>query len=1218
MRFVLGTAVLLAIASGCSGDHKKTNTDAAVDAPPDASPFMGPMDVMCESLPAGTTGTCDLTAGGTTTLLKGTVLTPSAVYHGGQVAIDATGTITCVGCNCAAGGETTITCGDATISPGFINTHDHITFTQDPPAADSGERYEDRQQWRKGLDGHHKIPAPGGATTDQVRWGELRFVMSGATSTVGSGGVAGLVRNLDKTLQEGLNKTPLKFDTFPLGDSGGGRQTTNCNYGTATALGALGSVDAYEPHTSEGIDSYAHNEFLCESSSMYDTTTPGVSNDLLLPKTAMIHAVGLGAADYALMALGGTSLIWSPRSNITLYGDTARVTTASRLGVRIALGTDWLPSGSMNMLRELQCADSFNATYLDKYFQDWELWEMATSNAAGVTATDDVIGVLAVGKQADISIFAAHGKAPFRSVLDAQPQDVALVMRSGKILYGDANVVGTAATGCDPLDVCGTSKQVCLMGEIGETLGALQTAVGSSAYPAFVCGPPMNEPSCMPTRPASVSGSTVYTGATSATDYDGDGITDDVDNCPRIFNPIRPLDGGKQADADGDGVGDECDPCPLDANTTTCKVVDPNDSDGDGVTNASDNCPGVANADQADTDMDGHGDACDACPMDKNPGSAPCHATIYQVKNGMIPAGSTVEVTHGLVTGQGSNGFFMQYKAGDSAFTTADNSGVFVYTGTASALLANATVGARVTVDGNVDVYMGETELDKVTAVMVEAVGPEAAPAPVSTTYAQVATGGARAASLDGVVVTLGAATVSAVGTGEFTLTDSASNNLVVNGFIYAQPNVSVGDNFGTATGILATRSSVSKLLPRSATDVVDQDPGILSFGPAQTYARVGQTAAPSFPTPLTITLTGPAFGNTTVTIMSSDPAKLVTTTTTILSGQTSATVNMTAFAQSLDVTLTATVTTHPPVTADVRVLGATEAPTAVTLVPMTLLVGANTMTAMSAMLDIPAPPAGVTVNLAAGVGSVPSPLPFAGNQQTANFTYTSGTANDTITATAAFSSPSTCAVTIGVTHLVISGMSGKSSTCTTDEFVELYNPSPDVVSLAGYAVRYRSSAGTSFVKMIAFPSTATIQPHGFYLITSVQSSPGCPMGYTSVGTNTAQADVTYASVDMSGTSGQLWLTNADANPTGLGDPIVVDMLGYGAAAVHEGGGAAPTPAADGAIERKANSSSTGASMAVGGADYLLGNAWDSDDNSNDFVGVTARDPHDSASTPEP
>ena len=60
-----------------------------------------------------------------------------------------------------------------------------------------------------------------------------------------------------------------------------------------------------------------------------------------------------------MMEYKGISLIWSPRSNVALYGDTAPVTLYDRMGVNIGLGTDWLISGSMNMLRELACAASF-------------------------------------------------------------------------------------------------------------------------------------------------------------------------------------------------------------------------------------------------------------------------------------------------------------------------------------------------------------------------------------------------------------------------------------------------------------------------------------------------------------------------------------------------------------------------------------------------------------------------------------------------------------------------------------------------------------------------------------------------------------------------------------------------------------------------------------------------------------------------------------------
>ena len=381
----LGLVVLALVVSvsgsGCSGcgDNIPDNPDAAPDAPPDAPPG-GPTEVLCEMLPPIASGTCEIAGTGAGKLLKGNILTPTTMYRGGQVAVDAAGLISCVGCSCGAADQTVITCPDAAISPGLINTHDHITFTQNQPYTDSGVRYEHRHEWRRGQDGKPVIPSAGGATADQIRWGELRFLMGGATSIVGSGGQAGLLRNLDSGNQEGLGQRAVNFDTFPLDDSSGTRRTGDCNYGAAptTAISIAGD-DAYEPHTSEGIDGTARNEFLCQSSTTYDITTPGVSNNLLLGKTAMIHAIGLQSADLGAMAAAGTGLIWSPRSNVTLYGDTARVTTAARLGVEIALGTDWMPTGSMNLLRELRCADGLNETYLGRFFTDAQLWQMVTA-----------------------------------------------------------------------------------------------------------------------------------------------------------------------------------------------------------------------------------------------------------------------------------------------------------------------------------------------------------------------------------------------------------------------------------------------------------------------------------------------------------------------------------------------------------------------------------------------------------------------------------------------------------------------------------------------------------------------------------------------------------------------------------------------------------------------------------------------------------------------
>src|SRR5262249_14610064 len=162
----LVAVLVLTLFSGCGGcgrgDDQNTSDANTADAQPE--------NITCETLQPVLTGTCSVEMNGTAKLIKGNVLTPTTVYTGGQVAIDMTGHITCVGGNCAQGGETVLTCPDAVISPGLINTHDHITFTQNLPYTDTGERYDDRQQWRKGLDSHTKITSGGGASADQIRW----------------------------------------------------------------------------------------------------------------------------------------------------------------------------------------------------------------------------------------------------------------------------------------------------------------------------------------------------------------------------------------------------------------------------------------------------------------------------------------------------------------------------------------------------------------------------------------------------------------------------------------------------------------------------------------------------------------------------------------------------------------------------------------------------------------------------------------------------------------------------------------------------------------------------------------------------------------------------------------------------------------------------------------------------------------------------------------
>ena len=1087
----LAFALPLAACDGCKDNP--AGPDAPLDAGTDAP---GPVEVVCAEIPALPSGVCQVTAGDDRKLLIGNVLAPNTAFKGGQVAVDTTGTITCVGCDCAQGGETVITCPAGVISPGLINTHDHITFAQNSPYQDSGERYEQRHDWRSAKRGHTKISTkPGTITLPELRWGELRFLFGGATSTVGSGGTAGLLRNLDRAnLLEGLAIKPVHYQTFPLDDNSNNIiRTGDCNYGPAPDTAAsIAGDDAYEPHVSEGIDEQSRNEFLCLSSDTYDTTAPGVSTNVAIAKTAMIHGIGLTPSELGTMAAAGTALIWSPRSNVTLYGDTAQVTTAARMGVEIALGTDWMPTGSMNMLRELHCADTLNQNYYNKFFSDRDLWRMATANAASVTASSDKIGSLAIGRVADIAIFDGKVNTSYRAILAGEPKDVALVMRGGKVMYGDASTVAAVpgTTGCDAVDVCGVAKQACL-GELSTTYAALKAAVGTTAYPDFNCGEPDNEPSCTPTRPASVDGSTIYTGDSSATDSDGDGIANTADNCPTTFNPIRPVDKGKQGNADNDAEGDACDPCPVDPNTPSCTAVNPNDADRDGIDNAVDNCPGVANPTQLDTDTDGKGDLCDACPMAANPGAAGCSASIYDIKAGTVPQGSAVRVSNALVTGKGSNGFYIQVKVGDMGYNGPDNSGLFVFAGAMSPFLNDANVGTRVNIDATVGAFQGALQLASVTAVTVASATVEAPPAPISATLAEIKTGGTRAAKLDAVIVATPMSSVTAIDTmfGEFTVTAGA-DALQVDDFLFVTtPTPTVGKNFTSITGILHNRQMLSKLEPRNAGDLVGGAVTLLTMGPATSFIRVGQMMSPTTPTPLTITLSGPAPTNTFVAITSSNATALTVSGggITIPMGQSSGQVLVTGLVQNAAVTLTATLNSSM-LTATVRVLGAAEVPTMVSMTPPAANVNQGGMTTFTIELNLPAPVGGTSVAVAltpANAGTVPATVTVAAGQTQATFTYTDGSLVTAATVSAtllASTATSTITVSAGANHLVINELDYDQIGTDSAEFIEIKNPTGMAISLAGVAVVLINGSGNAEYKRYDLSSVGSLAA-GKYLV---------------------------------------------------------------------------------------------------------------------------------------
>jgi hypothetical protein len=169
------------------------------------------------------------------------------------------------------------------------------------------------------------------------------------------------------------------------------------------------------------------------------------------------------------------------------------------------------------------------------------------------------------------------------------------------------------------------------------------------------------------------------------------------------------------------------------------------------------------------------------------------------------------------------------------------------------------------------------------------------------------------------------------------------------------------------------------------------------------------------------------------------------------------------------------------------------------------------------------------------------------------------------------------------------------AGTETVDEFIEIYNSSNGVIDLEGHKIA--AMAGGTFAELVTFGAT-TIPAGGYVLVANTN------------GTFAGSADETYDGTDLNNNDSIIYL-NFEG---GVNQPT--DIVGIGtSASVYEGNPFATSLSAGQSVERKASWDSTAATMA--GADGSIGNAYDSDDNSFDFVVRTSSDPQASTDDPE-
>lgn len=374
------------------------------------------------------------TNGSTAIVLRGTIITPTGVIAHGYVAI-ANGRIVSVSEKQPDLRDAVSVNTHGIILPGFVDVHNHVVYNV-LPRWSPGRLFTNRNQWRADPEYARTVRDPinklrSSHFCEMNAWGELRALVGGTTSIMATDSqpcIHGLVRNLD--FNSGFYGTReldrehiLNVIDLPPANPPSARAFF---VGAARSFIMNPFYEALFIHLSEGTDAAAEEEF-----------TFMRSRSLLNPKGRIIHGISLTSTDFQAMAHNGTALVWSPRSNLELYGQTADIGAGLDAGVEIALAPDWAITGSANMLDELKMAAKWNHERLSDRLPDRQLVDMVTSVPAHIAGIDDEVGSIKAGLRADILVINGNHNNPYHEVVNATVADVELVFIAGVPLYGD-------------------------------------------------------------------------------------------------------------------------------------------------------------------------------------------------------------------------------------------------------------------------------------------------------------------------------------------------------------------------------------------------------------------------------------------------------------------------------------------------------------------------------------------------------------------------------------------------------------------------------------------------------------------------------------------------------------------------------------------------------------------------------------------------------------
>jgi 5-methylthioadenosine/S-adenosylhomocysteine deaminase len=218
--------------------------------------------------------------------------------------------------------------------------------------------------------------------------------------------------------------------------------------------------EGFDPETQDGVGILARLGCLDE-------------HDLL------IHCIGFSDEDIRRVAAAGASVAWCPASNLFMFNVTCKVRKLLAEGVNVSIGTDSTHTGSVNLLEEMRLA---RATYRRMYGEDLEprqIAAMVTANPARAFRLQERTGSIAEGKLADLLVLRPRVSDPYEALLEAQIEDIELLLLEGTPLLGAVEHEELfALRECSYTKVRVHGRAMCVKGDPAGLLAEVRRAVG--------------------------------------------------------------------------------------------------------------------------------------------------------------------------------------------------------------------------------------------------------------------------------------------------------------------------------------------------------------------------------------------------------------------------------------------------------------------------------------------------------------------------------------------------------------------------------------------------------------------------------------------------------------------------------------------------------------------------------------------------------------------